>query len=68
MKHLLEHSFGTTAFSFVALVAVALLVALLFASCGSGTAIVFGPDGIAIVPPADQFIIPGTEPGVDPGK
>ena len=42
----------------------ALLIAAALTSCGTGTAIVFSPDGIQIIPPADVITIPGTEPEV----
>jgi hypothetical protein len=44
------------------IIAGALLAIAALTSCGTGTAIVFGKEGIQIVPPEDIIIIPGTDP------
>ncbi len=44
-----------TKFAFL-LISLASSIAL--CSCGTGTVVTFGPDGIAITPPADPIVIP----------
>jgi hypothetical protein len=43
---------------FITLAALLLPLAALVTGCGTGTTIIFGPDGIEIVPPAAPIVIP----------
>ena len=50
-----------TSFITVVLVIGALAAIAALTSCGTGTAILFSPDGIQVIPPTDVITIPGTE-------
>jgi hypothetical protein len=44
-----------------------LLSIFTLASCGTGTTLFLGPDGIEIIPPAQNIVIP-VQPIVEPSK